>query len=154
MTVFGRATLMTGLVTIVAAQVIAAQTPAVRLVELTGNDLMKYSVTAIAAKPGELLHVRLKNVGTLPKVAMAHNFVLLALGTDATAFVNAATPARATDFIPPAMKDKVIAHTPLAGLNETVEVTFDAPKAPGAYTYLCSFPGHFLAGMKGTLTVK
>jgi len=154
MTVFGRATLMTGLVTIVAAQVIAAQTPAVRLVELTGNDLMKYSVTAIAAKPGELLHVRLKNVGTLPKVAMAHNFVLLAKGTDPAAFTNAAATAGATGYIAPAMKAKVLASTPLAGAGETVDVTFKAPAAPGVYTFLCSFPGHFLSGMKGTLTVK
>ena len=154
MTVFGRATLMTGLVTIVAAQVIAAQTPAVRLVELTGNDLMKYSVTAIAAKPGELLHVRLKNVGTLPKVAMAHNFVLLAKGTDPTAFTNAAATAGATGYIAPAMKAKVLASTPLAGAGETVDVTFKAPAAPGVYTFLCSFPGHFLSGMKGALTVK
>jgi len=154
MTVFGRATLMTGLVTIVAAQVIAAQTPAVRLVELTGNDLMKYSVTAIAAKPGELLHVRLKNVGTLPKVAMAHNFVLLAKGTDPAAFTNAAATAGATGYIAPAMKAKVLASTPLAGAGETVDVTFKAPAAPGVYTFLCSFPGHFLSGMKGALTVK
>jgi azurin len=154
MTVFGRATLMTGLVTIVAAQVIAAQTPAVRLVELTGNDLMKYSVTAIAAKPGELLHVRLKNVGTLPKVAMAHNFVLLAKGTDPAAFTNAAATAGATGYIAPAMKAKVLASTPMAGAGETVDVTFKAPAAPGVYTFLCTFPGHFLSGMKGTLTVK
>ena len=154
MTVFGRAILMTGLVTIVAAQVIAAQTPAVRLVELTGNDLMKYSVTAIAAKPGELLHVRLKNVGTLPKVAMAHNFVLLAKGTDPAAFTNAAATAGATGYIAPAMKAKVLASTPLAGAGETVDVTFKAPAAPGVYTFLCTFPGHFLSGMKGTLTVK
>jgi len=131
---------------------VQAQAP--RVITINASDAMKYSVPAIDAKPGEKLTVKVVSASAMPKVAMAHNFVLLALGTDATAFVNAATPARATDFIPPAMKDKVIAHTPLAGLNETVEVTFDAPKAPGAYTYLCSFPGHFLAGMKGTLTVK
>ena len=131
---------------------VQAQAP--RVITINASDAMKYSVPTIDAKPGEKLTVKLVSASAMPKVAMAHNFVLLALGTDATAFVNAATPARATDFIPPAMKDKVIAHTPLAGLNETVEVTFAAPKAPGAYTYLCSFPGHFLAGMKGTLTVK
>ena len=48
----------------------------------------------------------------------------------------------------------MLANTTLAGNGETVEVTFTAPKAPGVYTYICTFPGHFLAGMKGTLTVK
>ena len=36
----------------------------------------------------------------------------------------------------------------------TVEVTFDAPTEPGEYVYLCSFPGHYAAGMKGLLVVK
>jgi azurin len=151
MTAFGRAALMALLVA-AAGGGASAQTG--RLVELTGNDLMKYSVTAVAAKPGELLHVRLKNVGTLPKVAMAHNFVLLAKGTDAAAFTNASATAAATGYIAPTMKANVLASTPLAGPGETVEVTFKAPAAPGEYTFLCSFPGHFLSGMKGALTVK
>ena len=92
MTAFGRVGLMALLV---AATSGGASAQTGRLVELTGNDLMKYSVTAIAAKPGELLHIRLKNVGTLPKVAMAHNFVLLAKGTDAAAFANASATAYA-----------------------------------------------------------
>ena len=31
--------------------------------------------------------------------------------------------------------------------------TFTAPAA-GNYIFLCTFPGHYVAGMKGTLTVK
>jgi azurin len=138
----------------IAAGRLAAAPPAVRVVELQGNDLMKYSVTAIAAKPGELLHVKLKNGGTLPKAAMAHNFILLAKGTDASAFANAAATASATGYVPAQFKAKILASTPLAGPGETVEVTFKAPAVPGDYTFLCSFPGHFLSGMKGVLTVK
>jgi azurin len=151
MTAFGRVGLMALLV---AATSGGASAQTGRLVELTGNDLMKYSVTAVAARPGELLHIRLKNVGTLPKVAMAHNFVLLAKGTDAAAFTNASATSFPTGYIAPAMKSSVLASTPLAGPGETVEVTFKAPAAPGVYTFLCSFPGHFLSGMKGALTVK
>jgi uncharacterized cupredoxin-like copper-binding protein len=33
-------------------------------------------------------------------------------------------------------------------------VTFTVPKKPGVYTFICTFPGHFAGGMKGTLTVK
>jgi azurin len=135
-----------------AAAGVQAQAP--RVVAITGTDAMKYTVAAIEAKPGEKITVKLTGQGAIPKVAMAHNFVLLALNTDATAFSTAAVSARPTDFIPPALKDKVLAATKLAGAGETVEVTFDAPKAPGVYTFLCTFPGHFLAGMKGTLTVK
>jgi azurin len=131
-----------------------AQAQAPRVVAITGTDAMKFSVTAIEAKPGEKITVKLTGQGAIPKVAMAHNFVLLAAKTDANAFATAGAMSRPTDFIPPAMKDKVLAATKLAGNGETVEVTFDAPKTPGVYEFVCTFPGHFAAGMKGTLTVK
>lgn len=127
---------------------------AVRTVEIVGTDDMKFSVTTIAAKRGEQLRVRLTSKGTMPKIAMAHNFVLLKLGTSQLKFAEAAAQARATDFIPPAMKNQVIAATALAGPGETVEVTFKVPTAAGSYPYLCTFPGHFAAGMRGTLVVK
>jgi len=125
-----------------------------RTVELTAGDNMKYDVTTIDAKPGEKLHVVLKSTGTAPKIAMAHNFVLLKEDANATEFNNAAMTARDTDFIPPAMKDKIIAHTGLAGPGETVDVAFAAPTKPGTYEFLCSFPGHYQVGMKGQLNVK
>jgi azurin len=50
---------------------------AARTSELTGGDDMKYNVTEIKAKPGETIKIQLKNVGTLPKMAMAHNVVVV-----------------------------------------------------------------------------
>ena len=132
----------------------AAQGKKGRVVEITGNDAMKFNVTAIAAKPGEMLTVKLKSVGTLPKIAMAHNFVLLNKTAKVVDFATAAMNARATDFIPADKKADIIAHTGLAGAGETVEVTFKVPAAAGEYPYICSFPGHFQAGMKGSLVVK
>jgi azurin len=125
-----------------------------RTVELTATDTMKFDKTEITARPGETLHVVLKNVGTMPKIAAAHNFVLLKLGTDQAAFTAGAFNARETDFIPPAMKTAVIASTGLAGPGETVDTTFKVPAKPGTYPFLCSFPGHFALGMRGTLIVK
>jgi azurin len=125
-----------------------------RTIELIAGDNMKYDVTSIQAKPGERLHVVLKSNGTAPKIAMAHNFILLKEGASPVEFNNAAMTARDTDFIPPSMKDQIIAHTGLAGPGETVEVSFAAPTKPGTYTYLCSFPGHYQVGMKGELIVK
>jgi azurin len=126
----------------------------VRTVEIIGTDDMKFSVASIAAKRGEQLRVRLIVKGAMPKIAMAHNFVLLDKAASPVKFVGAAAQARATDFIPADMKDQVIAATGLAGAGETVEVTFKVPNVAGDYTYLCSFPGHFQIGMKGTLSVK
>ncbi len=126
----------------------------VRTIEIVGTDDMKFSVTNIAAKPGEQLRVRLVTKGTMPKIAMAHNFILLRKDASAIKFVGASALARETDYIAPEMKDQVIAATALAGAGETVEVTFKVPAATGEYPYVCSFPGHFQAGMRGTLTVK
>jgi azurin len=125
----------------------------VRTVEITGGDDMKYSVTEIPAKAGETLRIRLTSKGTLPKVAMAHNVVVLKPTAKQLDFVNAAAMARATDFIPPDMKDQVMGATGLAGPGETVEVTVKIPSA-GKYPYLCTFPGHFAAGMRGTIVAK
>jgi azurin len=125
-----------------------------RLVELTGDDKVKYDKTEITAKPGETLRVVLKSVGTAPKAIMAHNFVLLKAGVDAVEFNKASFAARATDYVPTELRDQIIAATGLAGPGETVEVTVKVPMQPGRYTYLCTFPGHFALGMRGVLIVK
>jgi azurin len=125
-----------------------------RTIEIQGTDQMKFSVTQIEAKPGEQIRVVLKVVSTMPKAAMSHNFVLLAAGANATDFTNKSMMAAASGYIAPALKAQVLASTALAGGGETVEVTFKAPAKAGSYTFLCSFPGHFAAGMKGTLVVK
>jgi azurin len=134
------------------AESAAKKTGAAKTVEITADDTMKYSVTAITATPGEAVHIKLTNKGTMPKMAAAHNFVLLKKGTDVSAFTTAAVMAGQTDYIPPKFTEQVLASTKLAGPGETVETDFKAPTVPGTYDFLCSFPGHF-ATMKGTLTV-
>ena len=132
----------------------AAAAKGVRTVEIIGTEDMKFSMPTITAKPGEQLRVRLVVKGAMPKIAMAHNFVLLNKSAKVVDFVTAAMNARATDFIPADKKADVLAATGLAGAGETVEVTFKVPAAAGEYPYICSFPGHFQAGMKGSLVVK
>jgi azurin len=144
-----------------AAQVRKAISPAVgtaaalpRTVDIVGGDDMKYSLTTIRARPGESLRIRLVSRGTVPKVAMAHNVVILKPGTDVVKFVNEGAAFRDSDFIAPALKDAVIAKTAFAGPGETVDVVLKVPTGPGSYPYICTFAGHCLAGMKGTLIVK
>jgi len=136
------------------AQAKKAAAGGVRTVELVGTEQMKYDVTTIPAKRGEQLRVRLTAKGTMPKIVMAHNFVLLKLAANQVKFITAGAQSRETDFIPDDMKDQVIAKTPLAGAGETVDVTFKVPNAAGEYPFVCTFPGHFQAGMKGNLVVK
>jgi azurin len=138
---------------VLAGSVLLAQAPA-RLVAITGDDTMKYNVTTIEAKPGESIHLKLTSKGTMPKAVMAHNFVLLKLGTNVDAFTTEAIMARDTDYIPAKFKASVIASTTSLGPGESADVTFKAPAKAGTYQYLCSFPGHYASGMKGTLVVK
>ena len=125
-----------------------------RTIELTGNDMMKYDITEIEATAGETIILSLKNIGKIPKAGMAHNFVLLKNGVDAQAFSMAAMMSGATEYIPEDRKDEIIAYTGQAGPGETVKVEFTVPEEPGTYVFVCTFPGHYLAGMKGVLTVK
>jgi azurin len=126
----------------------------VRTVDIVGTEQMKYDVATIPAKRGEQLRIRLTAKGSMPKLVMAHNVVVLKLKTDQLKFITAGVQARETDFIANEMKDQVLAKTPLAGAGETVDVTFKVPAVAGQYPFVCTFPGHFQAGMRGTLAVK
>src|SRR5215218_3069082 len=59
-----------------------ADAKGVRTIDLVGTEDMKFDLASIAAKRGEQLRVRLTAKGSMPKVAMAHNFVLLDKGTN------------------------------------------------------------------------
>jgi azurin len=85
---------------------------------------------------------------------MAHNVVVLAKGASAAKVNAAAAKAREQDFIPPEYRSDIVAYTGLAGGGETVEVTFTVPDEAGNHEFLCTFPGHYRLGMKGTLVVK
>ena len=126
----------------------------VRTIDIVATDDMKYSLTEITAAPGEEIRIRLTPKGVIPKVAMAHNVVVLEIETNIETLLKEGAPFRETDFIPPSMAKHVIAKTALAGPGEMVQVTFDVPTTEGDYPFLCTFAGHYQAGMKGTLIVK
>lgn len=144
----------------------------VRTIEMIGVDQMKFVVESdkegitvgekvgemvrlesITANPGEKIRIRLTTKSDLPASAMAHNWVLLTMDADVQAFADAAMKARDNDYIPADMTDQIIAQTGLAAGGETTEVTFTAPEEPGEYEYICTFTGHFAAGMKGIFNV-
>jgi hypothetical protein len=91
-----------GAIEVGAQQPPAAQAP-IRTITITVNDpvgeKMEYSVKQIVAKPGERLRIRLVSIAQTPKIVMAHNWVLLKLGTDPKAFSDAAANARANGVV-------------------------------------------------------
>lgn len=123
-------------------------------VEIEGNDQMKFNVTEIVAKAGQEVIVTMKNVGTMPKVSMGHNFVVLKNDIEPDKFVEASMMHMGNEYIAPDLKGHVIASTKLLGPGESDTVTFTAPAEPGEYVFLCTFPGHYAIGMKGVLKVE
>lgn len=121
-------------------------------VAIEGNDQMQYNKKSFEVAAGDNVTLVFKNVGTLPKVAMGHNVVILKAGEAIAPFATAAITAKEHDYIPQDQKDKILAMTKLLGPGEEATITFTAPAA-GSYNYLCTFPGHF-ALMNGVMTVK
>lgn len=123
-------------------------------VEITTNDQMKYSVTEIEAKPGQPIRLTLRNVGSMPKIAMGHNLVVVNSGIDLTKFLTESQVRQADDYISPDFRSQILAATRLLGPGESQTIEFNAPAQPGFYSYLCTFPAHYATGMKGVLNVK
>lgn len=122
------------------------------VLEITGNDLMKFDKTELRAKAGQKVKITLHHDGKLAKEAMGHNLVILKSGTDIAAFAAKAVDAKATDYIPASESANIIAHTKLIGGGESDTIEFTAPAA-GTYPFLCSFPGHY-GFMKGEFIVE
>ena len=122
---------------------------------ISGNDTMQFDVKSFEVKAGSKVKLTLKNIGQIPKIAMGHNLVLLKKGVTAVAFGQKALGAGAnpTNPLPDSLKGDVIAATKLLGPAESDTIEFTAPKEPGSYEYVCTFPGHF-ALMRGIMTVK
>lgn len=112
-----------------------------------GNE-MRYETTEFSVTAGQ--QVRLVFVNTATSAAMHHNVVILTDPGAVDRVGTAAIAASATDYIPE--DDAVFAHTAVAAPGETVEVTFTAPTEPGDYTFICTYPGHYLL-MQGTMRV-
>ncbi|MBT7650917.1 MAG: Azurin [Opitutae bacterium] len=128
---------------------------AVTKVSISGNDLMQFSLKEFEVKAGEEVELEFKNAGSLPKIAMGHNLVILKEGVSAIAFGGKAMQAgaNATNALPDSVKGDVLAFTKLLGPGETEVVKFTAPKKPGIHQFVCTFPGHY-AMMRGVMVVK
>lgn len=122
--------------------------------EYTVNGKTYYELTGITAEAGEEVTITLQTISNLPPTAMSHNWLLLTMDADAKAFNSASIKAKDNDYVSPDKEDQVIIDTGLVGDGESKPITFNAPEQTGEYDYICTFPGHFTAGMRGTLTVE
>lgn len=117
----------------------------------TKGDQLAFTQTELQVQAGERVLLTFTNSSK----ALQHNWVLVKGGEPVAQQVsNAALAAGLENGLQLPDQTAILANSPLAQSGERVEIAFTAPTEPGAYTYLCTFPGHFLVGMKGTLVVK
>lgn len=129
--------------------------PAVVSLEVTGNDLMKFSVERLEVDAPAEVTITFANVGSMPKVSMGHNLVLLRRGVDALEFASECLSAGAVvenDFLPEQVRDQALGWTKVLGPGEQDSFVVQLAE-PGTYPYVCTFPGHFV-NMKGVIVAR
>ena len=121
-------------------------------VEIAGTDQMQFDKKEIVIAPDcTQVELTLKHTGKLAVQTMGHNWVLTKT-SDVAGVANDGMGAGLPKDYVKAGETRVIAHTKVVGGGQSTSVTFPTSKLKKgeAYTYFCSFPGHF-AIMKGVL---
>lgn len=124
-------------------------------IDLKGGDDMKFDKQSITVSAAcDTITVNLEHVGKLPAQAMGHNVVISPSASYMSAAQDGMKAGLDNDYVQPD-DARVIAHTEIVGGGEKTSVSFpgSALTAGDAYTFYCSFPGHW-AIMKGTLIVE
>ncbi len=120
----------------------AASSDADRTVEINANDALRFDPAEITVSAGETITFRVTNVGSIP-----HDFTL---GDQRAQDAHAAEMAEMMTSGEMTMHDEANAVVIPAG--ESKELTWHFAEA-GKVLIGCHQPGHYAAGMKGTVTV-
>jgi plastocyanin len=125
-----------------------AQAPA-KLSLRTLSAQMKFDLAELRVQPGAKVSLTFENPDDLP-----HNVVFCDPGTDLEKLVlkmlEKPEQAMKANFLPE--DPKVWLKSRLLNPHEKQVLEFTAPSNPGAYPYVCTFPGH-AATMRGVLKV-
>jgi putative heme-binding domain-containing protein len=121
-----------------------------RPVTIEATTTLAYTTTEFHAAPGEPIALTFVNPDVVP-----HNWVLVK--PDALRTVGELADLLITDpeavarhYIP--KTDDVIVHSDVAEPGKRQTIFFAAPRTPGRYPYLCTFPGHWKL-MNGVMVV-
>ena len=117
--------------------------------QTAGN--LTYSSKTLTVRAGQTVKFTLENPDVVP-----HNWALLKPGTlarvgELTNRLIADPEAASRHYIPDSTD--VLCYTDVVYPGDQCAIYFEAPKEPGRYPYLCTFPGHWLV-MNGELIVE
>ncbi len=122
-------------------------------ITITGDDRMRFAPTRFTVRAGETITLMIDNIGRMPKESMGHNLAIIDKSLNANTFAASSIGYPAEEYIAPEYADRVIAATKVLGPGESETITFTAPAEAGEYPFVCSFPGHTPAGMRGIMVV-
>ncbi len=115
-------------------------------------DAMSFDKERLALQAGKPVEFIFENTDIMP-----HNFVIVTpgnlekIGNAAEAF--ATTPgAAAAQYVPQMPQGVVLLKSRLLQTRQVEQLKFNAPKEPGIYPYVCTYPGHWRR-MHGALYV-
>ncbi|MEM6916642.1 MAG: plastocyanin/azurin family copper-binding protein, partial [Verrucomicrobiota bacterium] len=112
-------------------------------------EQLRYDVKEMKVKAGQNVRILFNNPDALP-----HNIVIVNPGT-ADAVANAAVAMGAAgfeaQFIPES--SDILAYTDMIDGQTSTVLDFEAPKEPGDYQFVCTFPGHAMI-MRGIFKVS
>src|SRR5919112_4776405 len=117
-------------------------------VSVQGVEGLKFSLAAFDVKAGARVKLDFANVSD-----MLHNLVVVKPGTATKVGEQAmrlGLDGAKLDYVP--RSDDVLYHTALLEPQKSEAIYFVAPSTPGEYTYVCTFPGHYVT-MQGTMRV-
>jgi uncharacterized cupredoxin-like copper-binding protein len=118
----------------------------------TVAERMLFTVTEFTVKAGAPVKLVFDNTDATP-----HNLLILQPGAEDEVGLAAIEMAKqpealaSMNFTP--KSDKIIQASQMLKQGEVETLRFHAPKEPGRYPYICSFPGHYLV-MKGVMIVE
>jgi len=125
------------------------------VIDLKGDDMMKFDQQSVTVSSTcEEITINLQHVGKLPAQTMGHNVVIAPTASFQAVAQDGMKAGLENNYVP-ANDARVIANTKVIGGGESTSVTFPGSKlkAGEAYTFFCSFPGHW-AIMKGAVVVE
>jgi len=111
-----------------------------------GNK-MAYLTKEFTVKANQKVNLIMNNTSTIE--VMKHNIVILNDETKINEVGQQALSAK--NYIP--NHPAIIVATPIANAGTQTNVRFRAPKTPGKYPFICTYPGHYIM-MKGVMIVE
>ncbi len=108
------------------------------LINLMAVSGMQFDLVRFTVKPGVKVKINFTNSDD-----MNHNFLITKPGTRLDVVnqaLNLEDKGPLMNYIPES--DKVLWSIPVISVNQTASITFTSPSKPGAFPYVCTYPGH------------